>query len=112
MKSLCRVLIALMIWTPYQVATAGMIGTEQVASSPVQADRAATLALVARADVARALQALGVDAQSARERIAALSDEEARALAGRVAAAPAGADASGIVVLIILLIGLWWFWER
>jgi len=112
MKSLCRVLIALMIWTPYQVATAGMIGTEQLSVSTLQADRAVTLALIARADVARALQALGVDPQNARERIAALSDEEARALAGRVAAAPAGADAGGIVFVILLLLGLWWFWER
>ena len=112
MKMLCRVLIALMIWTPYQVATAGMIGAEQIAAPAAQGDRAALLAVLARADVAGGLQALGLVAGPARERVAALTDEEARALAGRVAAAPAGADASGIVFVIVLLIGLWWFWQR
>ena len=37
---LVRVLVALMIWTPYQIAQAGMIGTEQVVQS-TQSDRAA-----------------------------------------------------------------------
>ena len=27
-KTICRLLIALMIWMPYQIATAGMIGTD------------------------------------------------------------------------------------
>jgi hypothetical protein len=31
-KTICRLLIVLMVWTPYQVAQAGMIGTDQAAS--------------------------------------------------------------------------------
>ena len=29
-RTICRLLVALMIWTPYHFATAGMIGTDQV----------------------------------------------------------------------------------
>ena len=38
-KIISRLLIAMMIWTPYQIATAGMIGTDQVVTSSAQADR-------------------------------------------------------------------------
>ena len=72
----CRLLIALMIWTPYQFATAGMIGTDQVASVSTQAERAAVLGFVNRGDVTRQLQAMGIDPKTAQDRIAALSDRK------------------------------------
>ena len=48
-KTICRLLVVLMIWTPYQVAQAGMIGTDQVASTSPQADRGGVLGFVGRA---------------------------------------------------------------
>lgn len=105
-KTLCRLLIALLIWTPYQVATAGMIATEQsVASS---GDRAALNTFLARADVATQLQTLGIDAATAKARVAALSDAEARTLAGQVADAPAGGVYSaGIIAIILIALVAW-----
>ena len=114
----CRLLVAMMIWTPYQIATAGMIGTEQVvtAASTAQADRDAVLSFVARGDVARQLQSFGIDPKAAGERIAALSDEEVRSLAGKIQSAPAGADSGDVVVGILIVAAIavvvWYLWKR
>ena len=113
----CRLLVALMIWTPYQISTAGMIGTDQVVSaSSAQADRAAVLGFVNRGDVARQLQSLGIDPKSAQERIAALSDQEVRSLAGKIDSLPAGADSSdwaiGILVVAVIAVVAWYLWKR
>lgn len=113
----CRLLVALMIWTPTQFATAGMIGTDQVVTaSSAQAERAAVLGFVNRGDVARQLQSLGIDAKSAQQRVAALSDQEAQSLAGRIQSLPAGADTSDAVVAILVIaviaVVVWYLWKR
>lgn len=112
-RMICRVLIVMMAWTPFQLAHAGMIGTgEQIVVSSAQSERATVLSLINRADVARELQSYGVDLSSAKDRIAALSDEEVRALAGKLGTAPAGA-ADGWVVVILVGVILWLvFWRK
>jgi hypothetical protein len=110
----CRVLAALMIWTPYQIAQAGMIGTEQVVQS-TQAERGNVAAFMSRSEVASQLQAFGIDPKTAQDRVASLSDEEVRALSGKIDSLPAGADNNGWVwVLVIVLIAgaVWWAWKR
>ena len=113
-KTLCRMLMALMIWTPYQMAQAGMIGTEQVLSSTSRTDRAALLNLIGRADVSRQLQALGIDPAQAKQRVQAMTDQEIGALAQRVGSLPAGGTSDGWVVVIVILIaaGIWWALRR
>jgi hypothetical protein len=102
---LCRVLIVLMAWTPFQLAHAGMIGTDvAISAASAQADRATVLGVINRADMTRELQALGVDPQMAIDRVAALTDEELRTLAGKMNAVPAGAASSGAGVVLLLLI--------
>ena len=109
-KTLCRLLVALMIWTPYQFATAGMIGTDKVVTSAAQADRTTVLNFMTRGDVQKQLQAMGVDPSTAQDRVAAMSDDEVAQLASRIDSAPAGGDAAGaligaaVLVFIILLI--------
>src|SRR5260221_1464435 len=73
-KTICRLLVALMIWMPYQIATAGMIGSDQVAASSPQADRTTVLNFLSRSDVAGQLQKLGLAAPSAKKHVAATSD--------------------------------------
>ena len=109
-----RLLIALMIWTPYQVATAGMIGTDQVVQSTAQADRTAVLNFLNRSDVADKLQSLGVDPTTAKDRVGAMTDQEVQQLAGRIHALPAGGDSTAGVILLLILIAaaVWWFWQR
>jgi hypothetical protein len=113
-KTLCRLLIALMIWTPYQFATAGMIGTDKVVTSAAQADRTTVLNFMTRGDVQKQLQAMGVDPSTAQDRVAAMSDDEVRSLAGRINSMPAGAMSDGAAILLIIVIAaaVWWFWRR
>ena len=111
-KTICRLLVVLMIWTPYQVAQAGMIGTDQVATASSQTDRSAVLSFVSRADVANQLQAMGLDAATAKDRVAAMSDGEVSYLANRISSLPAGADTAGVLLLILVIAAIWWVWKR
>lgn len=111
-RTICRLLIVLMVWTPYQVVQAGMIGTDQVATTSSQADRSAVLSFVSRADVAGQLQGLGLDASTAKDRVAAMTDTEVSYLAGRINSLPAGADTLGIIILILIIGAIWWVWKR
>lgn len=63
-------------------------------------------AFFAREDVRQAMVKEGVDAGAAQARVDAMSDDEIRALDGRIAEAPAGGEVLGIIftVFVILLI--------
>ena len=110
-RTLCRLLIVLMAWMPFHVAQAGIISTDRAVAS-AQADRTAVLNLIGRADVAGQLQALGLDPAIAKDRVAALTDEEVQSLAGKLNALPAGADGTGLVVLILIGVLVWYFFFR
>lgn len=111
-RAICRMLIVLMAWAPFQYANAGMIGTDQVVTHSAQADRTTVMNFLSRADVAGQLQTFGLDARTAKDRVAAMTDEEVRSLAGQVEALPAGANSSGWVVLIIIIAVIWWVATR
>ena len=116
-RMFCRLLVALMIWTPYQFATAGMIGTEQVVSaSSAQADRALVTSFLNRSDVAQQLQSLGLSSKAAQERVASLSDQEVQQIAGKIQSLPAGADAGdvviGLLVVAAIVVAVWYLWKR
>ena len=109
-KMLCRLLILLMTWTPFHLAHAGLISTDQAVYSS-QTDRTAVISLINRSDVAGQLQSFGVDPRSAKDRVAAMTDEEVRSLAGKLHAVPAGGD--GLVVLLLVGVILWLvFWRK
>ena len=110
-RLICRVLAASLIVLPWQ-SQAGMIGTDQVVTSSSQADRSAVLNFVGRSDVAGQLQSFGLDAATAKQRVAAMTDEEVRYLAGRIDSMPAGADGAGVLLLIIVIVVIWWVWKR
>ena len=112
-RTICRLLVALMIWTPFHIAQAGMIGTEQVATAGAAAERGTILSYLSRSEVASQLQSLGIDPSTAQARVAALSDQEAQSLAQRIQAMPAGAsDAGAILLLIAVGAAIWWFFFR
>jgi hypothetical protein len=109
-NTLCRILIALMVWTPFQMAQAGMIGTEQVASTAHHGDRTTLLNMLSRADVASQLQSLGIDPAQAKDRVQAMSDQEIAALANKLDSLPAGASDGGALLLIIIIAAaIWWY---
>ena len=110
-RALCRLLIVLMAWTPFQLAYAGVISTDQAVSS-AQADRAAVLSLVQRSDVQNQLQTLGVDPSTAKDRVAAMTDEEVRSLNNQLQTLPAGADGAAWALVIIAAVLIWYFFFR
>jgi len=89
------------------VAEAGLIGTLQAVEAGTRSGDLATVnAALAREQVRGQLLALGVDPSQVEARVAALTDGELRALAGKVSEAPAGGDALAVigVVFLVLLI--------
>jgi hypothetical protein len=112
-RMLCRLLMVLMIWSPMQLAQAGMIGTDQIVVSSAAADRTTVMNFLGRADVASQLQSYGLDAKSAAERVAAMTDAEIQMVAGKINSMPAGADSTGVILLLIIVgVAVWWIWFR
>jgi len=102
-RLVCGTLIATSVLVPYAAQTqAAMIGSEQAIIASKSAERERVRAFLARAEVQKQLAALG--APNAAERVNALTDDEAQALASRIDALPAGADISVAAALLIVLI--------
>lgn len=86
-------------------AQAALIGTADILSS--QQDmlaRQKVVQFMAREDVARHLQAWGVDAEEAMARVNAMSPEEVRLLADKIDQLPAGGDALGFVIGVAFIV--------
>lgn len=98
----CRMLIVCITVLPFQ-AQAGLVGTD-AALPAAQAPRDTVHGFISRADVAAQLQAFGIPAQSAIERVDALSDAEVAGLAGRIDALPAGAIAGVLPIIVVALL--------
>ena len=102
-RMVCGTLIATSVLMPYAATTqAAMIGSEQAIAASKSAERDRLRAFVARADVQRQLASLG--GTNVAERVAALTDDEVRSLAGKIDSLPAGADGGVAFLLIIALI--------
>ena len=110
-RMLCSFLVIAMAMLPFQSGQAAMIGSDAViASAASQADRNTVNNFFNRADTATQLQALGVDARSAKERVSAMTDVEVASLAGKINSMPVGADSTlGTVILIALIIWAVWY---
>jgi hypothetical protein len=107
-NTLCHFLAIALIIVPFQTSQASMISTEQVSSAAsVQLDRTTVLNFLSRSQTANQLQAHGLDTQAAMERVALMTDDEVTSLAGRVNAAPVGAD--GAVALVLVVFFIWYF---
>jgi hypothetical protein len=107
-RSVAVLMIGTMLLGSMQnAAYAGVISTEQYLSA-VDRQRAIEQvdALLARAEVQRQLQQLGVDPAETAERVAALTDAELQLLADDLQELPAGGDLLGVVgiVFIVLLV--------
>ncbi len=87
------------------VASAEMVGTDVLAAEQTAQDaRARINAMLDRDDVRDQLIGSGVDPAHARDRVAALSDAEARQLAARMDEMPAGGSVVGAVVVVFLVL--------
>lgn len=94
--------------TMIQTVHAGLVSTEEVARlASVQGtasghDRLA--AALSRSDVQAAMEQQGVDPVLAKERIAALTDDEAARLADQINSAPAGGIVGAILLVFFVLL--------
>ncbi len=112
-KMTCRALIVSMLALSFTTANAGMIGADQAAGTPTL-DRGMVMSVLSRAETAAQLQAQGIDPNMARERVAAMSDQEVQALAQDMQTAPAGAalHAGGWLAIIVVAGLVWYFMMR
>ena len=93
------------------VAGAKMVSTGQaIDQRTADQDRNRVQELLDRTDARDRLQAMGIDAQTVKERLAKLTDKEAHELALQLDTLPAGGDISNrdllAIVLVVLLVVL------
>ena len=112
-RLISQLLILSMVLLPFSTQ-AGMISTDQVVTSAAaQADRAKVADFVARADVQKQMEVLGLTPANANDRVNALTDEEVQRIAGKIDSAPAGASSStgwiiaGVIVIAVLVYLYW-----
>ncbi|HLQ03094.1 MAG TPA: PA2779 family protein [Burkholderiales bacterium] len=86
-------------------ANADLVGTDE-AVAPAQAggDRERVRAFMARPEVVKQLQAAGVSREEAEARVRAMSDEEVRAIAGKLDALPAGGRLTDFQFVVVILL--------
>lgn len=96
---------------PLPAAQAALVTTQDVvADGSAAQDLEKVRTFLSRDDVQRELQALGVDPEEAKQRVASLSDEELSRIAGHIGDDPAGQGAveaivgAALLIFIILLI--------
>jgi len=113
-KMTCRALVVSLLALSFQTANAGMIGADQAAAAgAAQTDRGMVLSYLSRAETAAQLQAQGLDPAIARERVAAMTDQEVRTLAQDMQTAPAGAMSDWAwVAVIAITAAVWYFYFR
>lgn len=113
LKPTCSFLavLLLLISTFCQYASAAMIGTENLLAQDCnQETRDKQYQLIFREKIQKTLVEWGVTPDEARARIASLTDNEIKLIAGKTGEIPAGGDATGFilisvaVILIVLLI--------
>lgn len=85
-------------------AVAEIVGTDEIAApTPTDVERAKVQAFLEQATVVDKMKTMGIDGLSAKDRVAAMSQEEVHALAQRIDALPAGGNLGGTDIIIILL---------
>jgi len=109
MRMTSRVLIASVfsLVVPLQSAYAGMVSTDRVdASAQSQPERERVRTFLDREDVRKELHAQGIDADTAKMRVSALTDEEVHKVAGKLDTMPAGGEILGILfsIFVVLLV--------
>lgn len=98
------VLAASLLGAAMAPAQAAMVGTAQVIAAEQGAlSRAQLASMLEREDLQRQLTAMGVDLQHAKDRVAGLTDAEVARINQQIEKMPAGADALGVVLTIIVI---------
>jgi hypothetical protein len=114
MKLLVRLMLCLMISfslvelpVMQAQAHAGLISTQTAMDQMGRTQGQQSVAnFLDRSDIQEQLVKLGVDPQEATQRLASLSDHEVEKLATDIEQATAGGDITGILVVVLLVLGV------
>ena len=99
--ALPMVALMLVVSMPIGVASAALVTTDQVIDKAgIEADRALVAAYMARQEVRRQFEEMGIDPNEAAARVNGLSDVEIQQVAARINEMPAG-QASNVLVAIL-----------
>lgn len=106
MKRFMAALLSLSMLTTYSLpAYSGVVPTERLIQQQIGAmDKAALVSQLDREDVRRQLIEHGVDPDFAKQRIAALSDEQINRIKADIDQLPAGSGVVGILVAVLLVL--------
>jgi hypothetical protein len=86
-------------------AQAAMVPTDQIIDqSTASGDRERVVSFLAREDVQRQMEKLGVNADDAAARVAGLSDAEVQKIVNKLDELPAGQDALGTILGVLVFI--------
>jgi hypothetical protein len=104
---MCVVVLGAALCLQTSAVMAGIVNTDELAApNQTEVEKAKIQAFMDRADVKDRLQALGVDAPSAKDRVAAMTDQEVHAMAQKIDSMPAGGYLSDRDLVLILLVVL------
>ena len=103
-RLISQLLVVSLILLPFSTQAA-LIGTgDVIASAQGQADRDKVRDFMARAEVQEQLQSFGLNPDTAKDRVDALTDQEVQHLAGKIDSLPAGAIGGWEVVALTALL--------
>ncbi len=104
-RFVCRLLVVVMALLPMQQVQAGMVATDRAQiTTQTQPERERIRAFLDREDVRARLQANGISVDEAKDRVAVLSDDEVKRIAGKLDSAPAGGDVGILGVLLTIFV--------
>jgi uncharacterized protein DUF6627 len=112
-RLISQLLVLSMMTLPFSTQAA-MIGTgEVIGGAQAQANRDKVRDFVARGEVQKQMEVLGLGSATAKERVDALTDQEIQQLAGKIDSLPAGAhgDLGIVVVVLVVAIVLLLLWK-
>jgi hypothetical protein len=102
-------LIAVLVYTavPVTPVFAGIVSTDElIDAQTADQNRNKVSAFLARDDVRRHLESMGVDPAKIGDRVGALSDREVTYLAQEIDQMPAGQGAIGLIILVAVLVAV------
>ena len=104
---MCVVVLGSALCLQTSAAMAVIVSTDELAApNRAEMEKAKVQAFMDRADVKVRLQALGVNELSAKDRVAAMTDQEVHAMAQKIDSMPAGGVLSDRDLVLILLVVL------
>jgi len=107
-QRMCVVVLGAALCMQASVVMAGIVPTDQLAApNQTEVEKSKVQAFMDRTDVKNRLQALGVDEPSAKDRVAAMNDQEVHAMAQKIDSMPAGgalSDRDWILILAIVVV--------